>query len=260
VQADWALLLYKALRLAVMAVTAVMIYPYIPGSDTEAFKGIGIFAGALFTLGASGMAGNMIGGLALAFTGTFRIGDRIKIGDTLGDVVETTLLMTRIRSIKNEIVTIPNGAVMTGQIINYSRIARTEGLILTAEVTIGYDAPWRTVHGLLVDAARRTRNILAEPAPFVLQKSLNDFNVSYTLWAYTADAAAMIPTYGELHQNIQDSFNEGGVEILSPAYSYLRDGNTITIPESYRHEGYRPEPFKVQVDGPPGRTRGRADE
>lgn len=254
VQPDWAMLLYKALRLIVLAATLVVIYPYIPGSSTEAFKGIGLFAGALFTLGASGMAGNLIGGVVLAFSGTFRTGDWVKIGEVTGDILETTLLLTRIRSIKNEIVTIPNSAVMAGHVVNYSARARGEGLLLTTEVTIGYDAPWRTVHALLVEAALRTRNILADPAPFVLQKSLNDFHVSYMLYAYTRDANAMVFTYGELHQNIQDRFNEGGVEILSPAYSNLRDGNTTTIPASYRPEAYQPPPFRVQVDAPRGST------
>ncbi|MBP1636513.1 MAG: mechanosensitive ion channel family protein [Acidobacteria bacterium] len=250
VQPEWAMLLYKALRLVVVAVTAVVVYPYIPGSDSEAFKGISLFAGALVTLGASGMAANMIGGLALSFSGTFRAGDRVQIGDIMGDVVESTLLMTRICSIKNEIVTIANSTVMTGQIVNYSAIARTKGLLLTTEVTIGYDAPWRKVHELLVNAALRTREILPNPAPFVLQKSLNDYHVSYLLCAYTANANAMVLTRGELHENIQDAFNEGGVEILSPAFGYLRDGSATTIPATYRPEGYRPEPFKVEVAPP----------
>jgi small-conductance mechanosensitive channel len=259
VQPDWALLLYKTLRLVVLAATLVIVYPYIPGSDTEAFKGIGLFAGALFTLGASGMAGSIIGGLGLAFSGTFHVGDRVKIGDVTGDVLEATLLLTRIRSIKNEIVTMPNSAVMSGHIVNYSARARMEGLLLTTEITIGYDAPWRSVHALLVEAALRTRNIQAEPAPFVLQKSLNDFHVSYMLCAYTRDANAMVLTYGELHQNIQDLFNEGGVEILSPAYSNLRDGNTTTIPASYRPEGYQPGPFGVKIDTQGGSTASRPE-
>jgi small-conductance mechanosensitive channel len=251
VQADLAMLLYQALRIAVVGIAAVVIYPYIPGSSTEAFKGIGIFAGALFTLGATGMAGNLLGGLVLMFAGTFRTGDRVQVGVVVGDIMETTLMVTRIRSLKNEIVTVPNGAIMGGHVINYSTRARTDGLVLTAEVTIGYNAPWRTVHALLLEAARRTPKILTQPAPFVLQKSLNDFHISYVLWAYTGDANAMHLTYGELHQNIQDAFNEGGIEILSPAYGYLRDGNTTTIPPSYLPPGYQPEPFRVQVERPP---------
>ncbi len=250
IQEDWALLLYKALRPIVVAIAAVMIYPYVPGSDTEAFKGIGIFAGALFTLGASGLAGNVIGGVALTFSGTFHPGDRVQIGEVIGDVIEMTFMMTRIRSLKNEIVTIPNSTIMSGHIVNYSTIAQKEGLLLTTEVTIGYDAPWRKVHALLIEAAHRTPNIVAEPAPFVLQKSLNDYHISYVLWAYTREAAAMVVTHAQLHENIQDAFNEGGVEILSPSFSYLRDGNTTTIPAAYRPEGYRAEPFKLRMEAP----------
>jgi small-conductance mechanosensitive channel len=250
VSPDWAMLAYKVLRIGVVAMAAVVIYPYIPGSGTEAFKGIGLFAGALFTLGASGMAGNILGGLALTFAGTFHVGDRVKIGEVVGDVVETTLMLTRVRSIRNEIVTIPNSTILAGHIVNYSTEAGTRGLLLVTEVTIGYDAPWRKVHELLIQAARRTPEILATPAPLVLQSSLNDYHVSYKICGYTANASAMVLTYGALHQNIQDCFNEGGVEILSPGYSSLRDGNTTTIPASYRDERYAAPAFRVRVSDP----------
>jgi small-conductance mechanosensitive channel len=253
VSADWAMLAFKVLRIGVVAITAVVVYPYIPGSDTEAFKGIGIFAGALFTIGASGMAGNIVGGLALTFAGTFHVGDRVKIGEVVGDVVETTLMLTRVRSIRNEIVTIPNATILGGHVVNYSTEARSRGLVLVTEVTIGYDAPWRKVHELLIQAARRTPDILATPAPYVLQHSLNDYHVSYEIWAYTANATDMFLTYGALHQNIQDCFNEGGVEILSPGYASLRDGNTTTIPASYRDERYTAPPFRVRASDPAAR-------
>jgi small-conductance mechanosensitive channel len=231
----------------------VVIYPYIPGSDTEAFKGIGIFAGALFTLGASGMAGNIVGGLALTFAGTYHVGDRVKIGEVVGDIVETTLVLTRVRSIRNEVVTIPNSTILAGHIVNYSTEARSRGLALVTEVTIGYDAPWRKVHELLIDAARRTPEILASPAPYVLQHSLNDYHVSYEIWAYTSNATDMVLTYGALHQNIQDCFNEGGIEILSPGYASLRDGNTTTIPASYRDGRYAAPSFRIRMSDPGGR-------
>jgi small-conductance mechanosensitive channel len=253
VSSDWAMLAFKVARIGVVAMAAVVIYPYIPGSDTDAFKGIGIFAGALFTIGASGMAGNIVGGLALTFAGTYHVGDRVKIGDVVGDVVETTLMMTRVRSIRNEIVTIPNSTILAGHIVNYSTEARSRGVLLVTEVTIGYDAPWRKVHELLIEAARRTPEILASPAPYVLQHSLNDYHVSYEIWAYTSNANAMVLTYGALHQNIQDSFNEGGVEILSPGYAALRDGNTTTIPESYRDGRYAAPSFRVRVADQAGR-------
>jgi small-conductance mechanosensitive channel len=256
VSPDWAMLAFKVLRIGVVAMAGVVIYPYIPGSDTEAFKGIGIFAGALFTLGASGMAGNVVGGLALTFAGTFHVGDRVKIGEVVGDVVETTLMLTRVRSIRNEIVTIPNSTILAGHIVNYSTEARSRGLLLVTEVTIGYDAPWRKVHELLIQAALRTPQILETPAPLVLQSSLNDYHVSYKICAYTANAPAMVLTYGALHQNIQDSFNEGGIEILSPGYASLRDGNASTIPASYRDGHYTAPPFRVRVSDPAARQDG----
>ena len=249
VQPEWAFSLYKIVRLAVVAMCAVMMYPYIPGSNTEAFKGIGIFAGALFTLGATGMASNFMGGLVVIFSGTFRLGDRVAVGGVTGDVVESTLLITRVLTPKNEVVTVPNSSVLSGHVVNYSARARADGLILHTEVTIGYDAAWRRVHELLIRAALATPRIERDPAPFVLQTALNDFFVTYQINAYTRDANAMVATYGELHQSIQDTFNEGGVEIMSPHYTSVRDGNTVTIPEPDRPPGYEPRPFTVQVKG-----------
>jgi small-conductance mechanosensitive channel len=226
----WALPLYKVLRLAVVAITVVIVYPYIPGSSSEAFKGVSLFVGALFTLGASGAAGNFIGGLALVFTNSYQVGDRIKVGEVTGDVLETTLLLTRLRTIKNEVVTLPNAALMGGALVNYSALARGQGLILHTTVTIGYNTPWRKVHELLVQAALRTARLEREPAPYVLQTGLGDFYVRYELNAYTRHPEAMGTIYGELHQNIQDCFNEAGVEIMSPNYTSLRDGRGTTIP------------------------------
>jgi len=215
--------LYKILRLVVIAITIVMIYPYIPGSSSAAFQGVSLFAGALFTLGASSTAGNFIGGILLIFSGSFRVGDRVKIGDVVGDVEESTLALTRLRTSKNELVTFANGSVLAHNLVNYSAIARKEGLIIHTSVTIGYDVPWRKVHELLVAAATRTEHLLGEPAPFVLQTSLSDFHVSYQINAYTREANRMMTILGELHQNIQDAFNEAGVEILSPSYTNLRN-------------------------------------
>jgi small-conductance mechanosensitive channel len=227
---DRALPLYKVARLFVIAMTMVMIYPYIPGSGTAAFQGISLFAGALFTLGASSTASNFIGGIMLIFSGSFRIGDRIRIGDVVGDVVESTLALTRLRTAKNEVVTFANGAVLNQNLVNYSDMARKEGLILHTAISIGYDVPWRQVHDLLVGAALRAEHVLEEPAPFVLQTSLNDFHVGYQINAYTHAANRMASVLGELHQNIQDAFSEAGIEILSPAYTALRDGAADTIP------------------------------
>jgi small-conductance mechanosensitive channel len=244
---EWSMPVYKIVRLVVLAFTAVIIYPYIPGSQTAAFKGISIFAGVMVSLGSSGSVGHFMGGLILMGMRAFRIGDRVEVGGVTGDVVATSLTYTRIRTSKNEEVTVPNGSILGGRLVNYSEQARQAGLILHTSVTIGYDAPWRTVHGLLVRAALRTEHVLPEPAPFVLQTALNDFFVTYEINAYTREANRMATIYGELHQNIQDSFNEGGVEIMSPHYSSIRDGNAATIPEPNRPEGYRAPRFGVDL-------------
>jgi small-conductance mechanosensitive channel len=227
---DRALPLYKIVRLVVIAITIVMIYPYIPGSSSAAFQGVSLVAGALFTLGASSTAGNFIGGIVLIFSGSFQVGDRVKIGDVVGDVVESTLALTRLRTAKNEVVTFANGNVLNESFVNYSAMARKEGVILHTSITLGYNLPWRKVHELLIGAARRTEHVLDEPAPFVLQTSLNDFHVGYQINVYTREANRMAAVLAALHQNIQDAFAEGGVEILSPAYAALRNGAASTVP------------------------------
>ena len=245
---EWALSIYKIARIGIIGIAAVIIFPYIPGSSTEAFKGISLFAGALFTIGASGTSANLIGGVVLIFMGAYRKGDRIKIGDVVGDVDEITLLLTRVRTPKGEIVTLPNSTILSGYLVNYSTRAKEGRLVLSTTVTIGYDAPWRKVHELLLTAAQRTPDLLDEPKPWVFQKSLDDFYVSYEINAFTSKANDMPRIYSELHANIQDTFNEGGVEIMSPHYSSLRDGNTVTIPEEKRPKSYRAPRFDVRVE------------
>jgi small-conductance mechanosensitive channel len=173
------------------------------------------------------------------------LGDRVKIAETVGDVVEKNLLVTRIRTIKNVDITIPNIMVLGSHVINYSSSAKSYGLILHTSVTIGYDAPWRKVHELLISAAVATENILQLPPPFVLQTSLNDFYVTYELNAYSDKPSVMARTYSELHQHIQDKFNEAGVEIMSPHFSQLRDGNTAAIPHGYLPKDYVAPSFRV---------------
>ena len=247
---EWGVPLYKILRIVVIALAAVMIYPYIPGSGTDAFKGLSLFAGAVFTLGATGTVGNFIGGLIAIFVGAFRIGDVVKLGDVYGVVTEATMTLTRIRMPLNTMVSVPNISIMNGQLINYSTLAREDGVILTTSLTIGYDAPWRTVHELLLAAAALTAKVEETPAPFVLQTSLDDFYVSYQLNVYTKHPVGIRLIYGELHANIQDSFNAGGVEIMSPHYASLRDGNTVTIPADNRPKDYVAPRFEVRVERP----------
>ncbi|MEO7368770.1 MAG: mechanosensitive ion channel domain-containing protein [Gemmatimonadaceae bacterium] len=241
---DWADPTYKIVRVLVLAVAATVLYPYLPGARSDAFKGVSIFVGVLFSLGSSSAIGNMVAGIVLTYTRAFQIGDRVKIAETVGDVIEKTMLVTRLRTIKNVAVTIPNGTVLSSQVINYTTLA-VNGLILHTSITIGYSAPWRQVHELLIEAARRTENIEAEPAPFVLQTGLEDFYVSYELNAYTYNPAVMALTYSQLHQNIQETFNEAGVEIMSPHYRAQRDGNQITIPDAHLANDYRAPGFRI---------------
>ncbi len=256
IKPSWAMPLYKLTRLAVLAFAAIIIYPYIPGSDSLAFKGLSVFAGAILTLGSSGQAGNFMSGLVLMSMKAFDAGDRVTIAGVTGDVVETSLLLTRIRTIKDEVVTLPSSTILAGPLVNYSALSRKDGLQLHTAVTIGYDAPWRQVHELLIQAALRTPDVKKEPAPYVLQTALNDFFVTYEINAYVADANRMHLTYGALHQNIQDSFNEAGVEIMSPHFAALRDGNTIAIPESYRSPGPA-RSFRVKMEDAPADPGGQ---
>ena len=185
---DWAMPTYSIVRFLLYAFMFVLIFPYLPGSDSNIFKGVSVFIGVLFSLGSSSAIANMVAGLVITYMRPFRIGDRIKIGEITGDVVEKTLLVTRVKTIKNEVVTIPNSSVLTGNTTNYSIEAVEKGLIIHTTVTIGYDVPWRNMHQALIDAALRTEMILDEPKPFILQTSLDDFYVSYQINAYTREA------------------------------------------------------------------------
>ncbi|MFN0165864.1 MAG: mechanosensitive ion channel family protein [Bryobacteraceae bacterium] len=246
---DWAEPTSKLARIVILAAGLVAVFPYLPGSESPAFKSISIFFGVLFSLGSTSAVANMVAGIIITYMRPFQIGDRVKISETTGDVLEKNLLVTRIRTIKNVVVTIPNGNVLGAQILNYTAPAREKVLILHSSVTIGYDTPWRKVHELLINAARNTEHILEEPKPFVLQTALNDFYVSYEINAYTAEASRMVAIYSQLHQNIQDQFNEAGMEIMSPHYTSVREGNTIAIPEPYRPKDYYPPRFRVDALG-----------
>lgn len=246
---EWARPTYTIVRFVVIAFAAVVMLPYLPGAGSDAFKGVSVFVGVLFSLGSSGAVANVVAGVVLVYTRAFQIGDRVKIGETVGDVVERTLLVTRVRTIKNVDITIPNATVLSSQVINYTTQAGGRGLILHTTVTIGYDAAWRQVHQLLIAAAGATEDLLKDPAPFVLQTSLDDFYVSYELNAYTDRADLMARIYSDLHQNIQDQFNAAGVEIMSPHYRSLRDGNQVAIPPDQLQPDYRAPAFRLQQAG-----------
>jgi small-conductance mechanosensitive channel len=228
---DWAKPTYRIVRLLILAMAAVMIFPYLPGSATPAFQGMSIFFGFLISLGSTSIVANVVAGIVLTYTRAFEIGDRVRIADTMGDVREKTLLVTRVRTIKNVDITVPNAMVLVSHVVNFSSSAKDQGLILHTAVTIGYDVPWPQVHEPLISAARNTQYILDVPSPFVLQTALNDLNVSYELNAYTDEPNLMANTCSDLHRSIQGEFNEAGIEILSPHYTALRDGHQAAIPQ-----------------------------
>ena len=254
--AEVAPITYRIVKILILAFVAVIAYPYIPGSQSSAFKGISIFLGVLFSLGSSSAIANLIAGVSLTYMRSFRVGDVIKVGDSTGVVLERRLYITRLKTFKNEVITIPNDIILTSHVTNLSQeVRKGDGLILHTSVTIGYDAPWETVHALLIEAANRTTHILKSPPPFVLQTALNDFYVAYELNAYT-DAPEIMPwIYGELHQNIQNTFNEGGVEIMSPHYTQIRDGNHTTIPADYLPPDYEAPAIRIAT----AETRGKKD-
>ncbi len=228
---DWARPTFKLLKIIIYAFTLVFMFPYLPGSDSKAFQGVSIFLGILFSLGSTSAISNIVAGIVITYMRPFIIGDRVKIGETVGDVIEKNLLVTRLKTIKNEDITIPNATIINTHLWNYSKNASTIGIILHPTVTIGYNVPSEQVIELLLNAAKNTKNLTREFKPFVLQKSLNDFYVEYELNVYTKQPKKMAHFYSELHKTILDEFNKAGVEILSPHYSAFRDGNASTIPE-----------------------------
>lgn len=215
---DWAIPTFKILRFLIIAFSFVIAYPYIPGSDTDAFKGVSLFIGVIFSLGSSSFIANMLAGLTMTYRGAFKENDRVKIDDVVGKVEEIKLMITRVRTAKNEIVVIPNSNILNTNVVNYSALAKAEGLVLHTNVGIGYEVPWRQVEAMLLLAAARTEGLNAEPKPYVLQRSLDDFAVNYELNAYCNDASRMLALYSSLHSHIQDVFNEQGVQIMTPNY------------------------------------------
>lgn len=228
---DWAMPTFHIVRFLLYAFMIAMIYPYLPGSKSGVFQGISVFVGLIVSLGSSTVIGNIIAGLVITYMRPFKMGDRIKLNDTTGDIIEKTPLVTRIRTPKNEVVTVPNSFIMSSHTVNYSTSAREYGLIIHSEVSIGYDVPWRQVNQILIDAALNTPGVVDDPRPFVLETSLSDWYPVYQINAYIKEAHKMAQIYSDLHQTIQDKFNEAGIEILSPHYMAVRDGNETTIPK-----------------------------
>lgn len=215
---DWATPTFNILNVILYIFMFILIFPYLPKSDSTVFQGVSVFAGIMISLGSTSIIGNLVAGLVITYMRPFRLGDRIKMDDCVGNVVEKTALVTRVRTLKNEIITIPNSSVMNSKTLNYSASAREYGLILYLSVTVGYDVPWQKVHDLLLKAASRTDNLLKKQKPFILQNSLDEFNVEYQLNVYTQEADRMSGIYSDLRRNVQEVFKDAGISLVSPHY------------------------------------------
>ena len=217
-EAEWSNPTFNIVRVLVIAFAAMIAYPYIPGSQSAAFKGLTIFVGVLFSLGSSSLLANIIAGYTMTYRRAFHVGDRIKVADLMGDVKEIGLMVTHLRSLKNEEFVVPNSVILNSNIINYTALARERGLVLHTTVGIGYETPWRQVEAMLLLAADRTPGLLRDPSPYILQHSLGDYAVNYELNVYCDKPVEMFRLYTELHRSVLDVFNEYNVQIMTPSY------------------------------------------
>jgi len=245
---EWVSPTQKLLSLLLFIMAFMVAFPYIPGSQSPAFRGFSIVLGILASLGSSTAVTNAIAGIILIYTRAFELGDRIQIGDEIGHVEERSMLVTRLRTRRNVLITIPNATVLSSNVNNFSTLANQKEtpLILSTKVTLGYDVPWQQAQTALVAAAEMTQGVLQNPAPFVLQTSLEDFYVTHELNVYASPSAEEAQVYAALHRNILDVCNRDGIEILSPHYSAVRDGSQSTIPAAYLPQDYQAPGFQLQ--------------
>ena len=245
-QPDWSVPTYKLLRFVVMLFLLMISFPYLPGAGSQFFQGFSVFVGALVTFGSSGAISNIVSGVTLTYTNAFKVGDFVRIGDTIGFVREKNLLVTRIVTNQNEAVTIPNANILSTSILNYTPLAASKGVALTVNAGIGYDVDWRTVNRLMTEGARRTGHILADPAPCVWQTELGDYAVSYQLRAWTDRPDLVFETHSDLRANVLDEFNRAGVEIMTPSIFAHRDASGLAIPQEQLPE--RPAARGIAVE------------
>jgi small-conductance mechanosensitive channel len=210
----------RIVNLAIWLFALAMAYPYLPGANTEAFKGVTVLVGLMVSMGASGLVGQLVSGLILTYTGIYRKGEFIHVLDYQGSIVEMGMFSTRIRNGMGVELTLPNSLVLSNVTQNYSKAVQGIGFIIDTKVTIGYDTPWRQVEQMLIMAALRTEGVINDPAPKVFQTALSDFYPEYLLicQAIPSDAQLRAQVMSRLHANIQDVFNEFGVQIMSPNY------------------------------------------
>lgn len=220
----------RIVTVLVWGLGVAIAYPYLPGASSEAFKGISVLFGAMLTLGSSGLVNQAMSGLVLVYSRALRKGDFIEVNGMQGVVTDVSSLAIKMISIRNEEITIPHAVLVANPIHNYSKLSQTHGTLLTAKVTIGYDAPWRQVHAMLEEAARRTPKVLQTPAPYVYQRALSDFYVEYELFVGIDVAMQRVPIQSALHANIQDVFNENGVQIMSPHFLGQPE-RTVVVPK-----------------------------
>jgi small-conductance mechanosensitive channel len=231
---DWAKPTYYILRIMLYSLMIVMIWPLLPSSDSQVFQGVSVFIGIVVSLGSTAIIGNLMAGLVMTYMRPFRIGDYIKVGDTVGEVIEKTILVTRIRTRKNEVVTIQNSSLMGSQTSNFTVAAKNYGIIVHTKVTIGYDVPWQKIKEIMESAALATPGIKHKPHPFMMITSLDDFYVEYEINAFTDDAVKLPSIYSALHANLLKRFFEEGVEIMSPHIYARRDGIDVQMPEDFK--------------------------
>ena len=229
---DWAVPTYHILRVLCYSFMFVMIWPLLPNSNSEVFQGVSVFLGVIVSLGSTSIIGNLMAGLVMTYMRPFHQGDFIRFGEVEGFVLEKTALVTRIRTRKNEIITIPNSNLMSAQTSNFTFAAHNYGIIVHTKVTIGYDMKHEVIENLLLDAARATKHIEKKPLPFVRVTKLDDFYVEYEINAYTKHSEWLSDIYSQLHQNILDHFHSAGVEIMSPHIFGLRNDLELQIPKS----------------------------
>jgi len=227
---EWAVPTFNIVKMLMIVFAVVVVFPYLPGADSPAFKGVSIFLGVLVSLGSTSAVSNVIAGVLLIYMRAFKVGDRVRISDIEGIVVERSLLVTRLRTPKNVEVAIPNGKVMSSHIVNFNAQVKKKGLIHHTTLSIGYDVEWRRVRDLLMAAAGKVDGVAEKPEPFVRQLELGDFSVEYELNVTIQQPHILPRITSDLHANILDVFNEAGVEIMSPEFAALRDGNAVAIP------------------------------
>lgn len=227
---EWGNTTFQLLRFIVYMFSLVIIYPYLPGAGTKALQGMSLFLGLLLSLGSSSAIANLIAGVMISYMRAFKEGDYVKIGESMGKVIERGIIVTKIMTYKNEEITIPNTQILSSQVTNYSTQAKNEDLILYTTLTIGYDTPWTLVQKMMIEAANRSSLINQNKKPFVLQTSLNDYHISYQLNAYTGHVESIPAVYSQLHQNLQQVFSENQVEIMSPGFTVFRNTPKNTTP------------------------------